>query len=54
LSHGKRGRFVIELKTALVAGASGIVGNAVTEMLVGLSDWRVRVVRRSEVARIAV
>jgi nucleoside-diphosphate-sugar epimerase len=48
LSHGKRGRFVIELKTALVAGASGIVGNAVTEMLVGLSDWRVRVVRRSE------
>ncbi|MFM0088821.1 SDR family oxidoreductase [Paraburkholderia sediminicola] len=38
-----------EVKAALVAGASGIVGNAVTEVLTGLPEWRVRVIRRSHV-----
>jgi nucleoside-diphosphate-sugar epimerase len=38
-----------KVKTALVAGASGIIGNAVTEALAGMPDWRVRVVRRSHV-----
>jgi nucleoside-diphosphate-sugar epimerase len=38
-----------EMKTALVVGASGIVGNAVTETLSGLPDWRLRVIRRSHV-----
>jgi nucleoside-diphosphate-sugar epimerase len=52
-SLGTEMNVTLNKKTALVAGASGIIGNALVETLAGQEDWRVHALRRTLVPGVA-